>query len=54
MLNKDDNILQYEYSKEGIVQQLALIKIQSEINNLKTYEIGEKFKKYCDEIRAHL
>ena len=45
---------EHEYTKEGLVQKLALLKIQTEISNLSVHEIGEKFIDYCNQIRAYV
>ena len=45
---------EHEYTNEELVQKLALLKIQTEISNLPVHEIGAKFIKYCDQIRAYI
>lgn len=54
MNNQDIQIVKKEYTTEGLVQKLALMKIQAEIDTLNTREIGEKFQNYCDVIRAYI
>lgn len=54
MDEKNLQIVRKEYTKEGLVQQLALMKIQTEIHELKTYEIGSRFTDYYNQFRAQV
>ena len=54
MDEKNLQIVRKEYTKEGLVQQLALMKIQTEIHELKAYEIGNIFIDYCNQFRAQV
>ena len=56
MNDEESKATQIEYSKEGIVQELALLKIKQALNELdediSAGRIAEKFLDYCDQIRA--
>ena len=53
MKDEGNKATQMEYSKEGIVQELALLKIKQEVNEEDSASgIAEKFLNYCDQIRA--
>ena len=53
MSDEESKATQIEYSKEGIVQELALLKIKQEVNEDDSASgIAEKFLNYCDQIRA--
>ena len=53
MKDEGNKATQMEYSKEGIVQKLALLKIKQEVNEEDSASgIAEKFLNYCDQIRA--
>ncbi len=52
-MNSENRMITIEkYSNESIAQQLALMKVQSEISDLKTYELREKFIEYYERIIA--
>ena len=53
MNDVESKTTQIEYSKEGIVQELALLKIKQEVNEEDSASgIAEKFLNYCDQMRA--
>ena len=53
MNDVESKTTQIEYSKEGSVQELALLKIKQEVNEDDSASgIAEKFLNYCDQIRA--
>ena len=53
MKDEGNKATQMEYSKEGIVQELALLKIKQELDeDNSARRIAEKFLDYCGQIRA--